>query len=183
MTLTITRTGIPDVLIVEPKVFGDDRGFFLESFNARAFHEATGVDATFVQDNHSGSAKGVLRGLHYQVVRPQGKLVRATVGAIFDVAVDLRRSSPTLGRWVGVELTAANRRQLWVPPGFAHGFVVTSEAAEVQYKTTEYWFPEHDRSLLWSDASLGIVWPVEGTPTLAAKDAAAPAFADAQLFE
>jgi dTDP-4-dehydrorhamnose 3,5-epimerase len=177
-----TPTAIADVIVLDPAVFGDARGFFFESHNARRFAELTGVDPVFVQDNHSKSAKGVLRGLHYQIRQPQGKLVRVVAGAIYDVAVDMRRSSRTFGRWVGIELSAENRRQLWVPPGFAHGFVVTSESAEVLYKTTDYWAPEHERSLAWNDPSLGIDWPLDGAPTLSAKDSAGKLMAEADLF-
>jgi len=166
-----TPTPIPDVLILEPKVFGDDRGFFYESFNAKAFEEATGLKRTFVQDNHSKSAKNVLRGLHYQIQNPQGKLVRVVQGEVFDVAVDLRKSSETFGQWVGVHLSSENKKQLWVPEGFAHGFVVLSESAEFLYKTTDYYAPEFECSLLWNDAAIGIKWPIEGDPKLAAKDA------------
>ena len=182
MPYTVTATDIPDVLILEPKVFGDARGFFFESFNARDFAQATGLDVEFVQDNHSKSAKGVLRGLHYQIQHPQGKLVRVVQGEVFDVAVDLRQSSATLGRWVGVYLSADNHRQLWVPPGFAHGFVVTSESAEFLYKTTDYWYPEHERSLLWSDPVVGVQWPVAGQPLLAAKDQAGLSLKDAPKY-
>lgn len=182
MPYTVTRTAIPEVLILEPKVFGDHRGFFFESFNQRDFQEVTGLDVHFVQDNHSKSSKGVLRGLHYQIHHPQGKLVRVTQGAVFDVAVDLRRSSLNFGKWVGVELSAANKKQLWVPPGFAHGFVVTSDSAEFLYKTTDYWYPEHERSLLWSDVTVGIQWPLDCVPQLAAKDAAAKLLKDAGVF-
>ena len=182
MPYTVTPTNLPDVLILEPKVFGDDRGFFFESFNARDFATATGLDVQFVQDNHSRSAKGVLRGLHYQIQHPQGKLVRVTQGEVFDVAVDLRRSSPTSGQWAGVVLSAQNHKQLWVPPGFAHGFVVLSDTAEFLYKTTDYWFPEHERSLLWSDPAVGINWPMQTAPQLAAKDAAALSLDKAELF-
>ena len=168
-----TPTAIPEVIILEPKVFGDDRGFFFESFNARAFEQATGLKREFVQDNHSKSAKNVLRGLHYQIQNPQGKLVRVVQGEVFDVAVDLRKSSKTFGQWVGVHLSAENKKQLWVPEGFAHGFVVLSETAEFLYKTTDYYAPEFERSLLWNDPALGIEWPFEGEPKLAAKDAAA----------
>lgn len=175
-------TAIPEVLILEPKVFADDRGFFFESFNQRDFHQITGLDVHFVQDNHSKSSKGVLRGLHYQIQHPQGKLVRVTLGAVFDVAVDLRRSSPNFGKWVGVEISAENKKQLWVPPGFAHGFVVTSDSAEFLYKTTDYWYPEHERSLLWSDTTVDIQWPMAGEPQLAAKDAAAKTLQDADVF-
>ena len=182
MPYTATKTDLPEVLILEPKVFGDDRGFFFESFNQRDFQQATGLDMNFVQDNHSKSSKGVLRGLHYQIQRPQGKLVRVTQGAVFDVAVDLRRSSPHFGKWVGVELSADNKRQVWVPPGFAHGFLVTSESAEFLYKTTDYWYPEHERSLLWCDPTVGIQWPVEGEPKLAAKDVVGKVMAEADAF-
>ena len=175
-------TELPGVIVLEPKVFGDDRGFFFESYNRRAFREATGLDPDFVQDNHSRSARNVLRGLHYQVRQPQGKLVRVTSGEVYDVAVDLRRSSPTFGRWVGLTLSAANRRMLWVPEGFAHGFVVTSDHAEFLYKTTDYYAPEHERSLLWNDPALGIAWPVEGAPLLKPRDAAAPPLASAETF-
>jgi len=183
MPFIATPTALPEVVILEPKVFGDDRGFFFESFNQRDFQQATGVDTPFVQDNHSRSAKGVLRGLHYQIQHPQGKLVRVAAGEVFDVAVDLRRSSPNFGKWVGVVLSAENKRQLWVPPGFAHGFVATSDVAEVLYKTTDYWHPEHERSLLWNDPTVAVQWPVSGTPTLAAKDAAGKLFSDADMFE
>lgn len=182
MPYTVTPTAIPEVLILEPKVFGDARGFFFESFNARDFAEATGLDVDFVQDNHSRSARGVLRGLHYQIQHAQGKLVRVTEGEVFDVAVDLRKSSPTFGKWVGVTLSADNHRQLWVPPGFAHGFVVLSAQAQFLYKTTDYWYPEHERSLLWCDPNIGIEWPVEGAPVLAAKDAAGKRLAEADAF-
>jgi len=177
-----TPTAIPDVLILEPKVFGDDRGFFFESFNARAFAQVTGLDVGFVQDNHSKSGRHVLRGLHYQIRQPQGKLVRVVAGEVFDVAVDLRRSSPTFGKWAGAQLSADNKRQLWVPPGFAHGFVVLSDTAEFLYKTTDFYAPEHERSLLWNDPALGIEWPFEGEPTLAAKDAAAQTLERAETF-
>ena len=180
--MKVTPTTIPDVLIIEPKVFGDARGFFYESFNQKAFNEATGLNATFVQDNHSRSTKSVLRGLHYQIQNPQGKLVRVTQGEVFDVAVDLRRSSPGVGKWVGVVLSADNKRQLWIPPGFAHGFVVTSESAEFLYKTTDYWYPEHERSLLWNDLVVGVEWPIEGEPQLAAKDLAGKWLAQAEVF-
>jgi dTDP-4-dehydrorhamnose 3,5-epimerase len=177
-----TPTAMPEVLIIEPQVFGDDRGFFFESYNARRFEQLTGVAASFVQDNHSKSAKNVLRGLHYQVRHPQGKLVRVLSGSIFDVVVDLRRSSPFFGRWLGIELSAANRRQLWVPPGFAHGFVVTSDSAECAYKTTDYWAPEHERSLLWNDPALAIAWPLSGAPMLSGKDSQGKLLADAEAF-
>ncbi len=175
-------TSIPEVIILEPKVFGDDRGFFFESFNAKAFSEATGLKRNFVQDNHSKSAKHVLRGLHYQIENPQGKLVRVVQGEVFDVAVDLRKSSKTFGQWVGVHLSADNKKQLWVPEGFAHGFVVLSETAEFLYKTTDYYAPEFECSLLWNDPALGIDWPFEGGPKLAAKDIAGKRFSEAALF-
>jgi dTDP-4-dehydrorhamnose 3,5-epimerase len=175
-------TDLADVLILEPKVFGDDRGFFFESFNARAFEQATGLTREFVQDNHSGSQRGVLRGLHYQLQQPQGKLVRVTAGAVYDVAVDLRRSSQTFGRWVGVHLSAENKRQLWVPEGFAHGFLVLSEFAEFLYKTTAYYAPEHERCIRWDDPTLGITWPLNGQPQLSSKDQAGLNFVDAQVF-
>jgi dTDP-4-dehydrorhamnose 3,5-epimerase len=180
--MQIQKTEIPDLLIIEPKVFGDDRGFFYESFNERRFAELTGVNPRFVQDNHSRSSRNVLRGLHYQIKQPQGKLVRVTAGEVFDVAVDMRRSSPTFGRWVGVILSAENKRQLWIPEGFAHGFVVTSESAEFLYKTTDYWVPEHERSVRWDDPAIGIQWPLEGTPQLSAKDQAGVLLADAETF-
>jgi dTDP-4-dehydrorhamnose 3,5-epimerase len=180
--MQINPTAIPDVLLVEPKVFGDERGFFFESWNRRAF-AAAGIDADFVQDNHSRSARGVLRGLHYQIRHAQGKLVRVTEGEVFDVAVDLRRASPTFGHAVGVALSAANRRMLWIPPGFAHGFVVVSASAEFLYKATDYWHPEHERTLLWSDPVLRIDWPLTGAPTLAAKDAAGRLLADADVYD
>ena len=182
MPYTVIPTAIPEVLVLEPKVFGDARGFFFESFNARDFAEATGLNVDFVQDNHSRSAKGVLRGLHYQIQHAQGKLVRVVEGEVFDVAVDLRRSSSTFGRWVGGRLSADNHCQLWVPPGFAHGFVVLSEQAQFLYKTTDYWYPEHERSLRWNDPSLGIEWPLDGQPLLAAKDAEAALLRDAEVF-
>ena len=178
----IQTTDIPGVLIIEPKVFGDDRGFFYESFNERTFKELTGVTTTFVQDNHSKSAKNVLRGLHYQIQQPQGKLVRVVAGEVFDVAVDIRKSSPTFGRWVGVILSAENKRQMWVPPGFAHGFVVTSDSAEFLYKTTDYWAPEFERAILWNDPAIGIKWPIEGSPLLSGKDQVAALLGDAEVF-
>ncbi len=180
--MNVIKTEIPDLLIIEPKVFGDERGFFFESFNARAFAEKTGVMDSFVQDNHSRSAKGVLRGLHYQIQQPQGKLVRAVEGEIYDVVVDVRRSSPTFGKWEGVTLSAENKRQLWVPVGFAHGFVVTSDYAEVLYKTTDYWAPEHERSISWNDPALAIDWPLDGEPLLSAKDKAGVPLAEAEVF-
>jgi len=168
--MKVTPTAIPDVLIIEPRVFGDARGFFYESFNQKAFNEATGTSHQFVQDNHSRSAKGVLRGLHYQVQQPQGKLVRAVRGAVFDVAVDIRKASPTFGQWVGTELSEENHRQLWVPPGFAHGFVVLSDMADFLYKTTDYYAPEHERCIAWDDPNIGIEWPLTKHPSLSAKD-------------
>ena len=183
MPFTVTPTAIPEVLVLEPKVFGDARGFFAETFNARDFAELTGLNVSFVQDNHSKSAKGVLRGLHYQIQHAQGKLVRVTQGAVFDVAVDLRKSSPTFGRWVGQLLSAENFKQLWIPPGFAHGFLVLSESAEFLYKTTDYWYPEHERSLLWNDPTVGVEWPADFEPQLAAKDAAAKSFGQTDLFD
>ncbi|MCU0768550.1 MAG: dTDP-4-dehydrorhamnose 3,5-epimerase [Burkholderiaceae bacterium] len=180
--MKVTPTALPEVLLLEPRVFGDDRGFFMESWNARTFGEATGLDVTFVQDNHSYSMRNVLRGIHYQVVRPQGKLVRVVTGSVFDVAVDLRRSSPTFGRWVGFELSAANKLQMWIPPGFGHGFVVLSEAADFLYKTTDYWVGQHDRTVRWDDPTLAIGWPLQGEPILAAKDAAAPLLDAAETF-
>ena len=182
MQLSAIATAIPDVLILEPKVFGDDRGFFFESFNAKAFAQATGCQRLFVQDNHSKSVRNVLRGLHYQIQNPQGKLVRVVQGEVFDVAVDLRKSSKSFGQWVGVHLSAENKRQFWVPEGFAHGFVVLSETAEFLYKTTDYYAPAFERSLLWSDPALGIQWPIEGEPKLAAKDAAAKRLSEADVF-
>lgn len=178
-----TRTDIPEVIILEPKVFGDDRGFFLESFNARTFETLTGQKRDFVQDNHSKSVKNVLRGLHYQIRQPQGKLVRVVQGEVFDVAVDLRKASPTFGKWVGVVLSAENKKQLWVPEGFAHGFLVLSETAEFVYKTTDFYAPEYERSLLWNDPAIGIQWPLDADPILAAKDAAAPTLETADVFE
>jgi dTDP-4-dehydrorhamnose 3,5-epimerase len=180
--MNLIKTEIPDVVILEPKVFGDDRGFFYESWNARTLANL-GINVNFVQDNHSKSQRGVLRGLHYQIQQPQGKLVRVISGEVYDVAVDLRRSSPTFGKWVGILLSAENKRIAWVPPGFAHGFCVTSATAEFLYKTTDYYSPEHERSLLWSDPALGIPWPLNGMePQLAAKDKAGVLLKDAQLF-
>jgi dTDP-4-dehydrorhamnose 3,5-epimerase len=180
--MKVTPTAIPDVLILEPQVFGDDRGFFFESFNARRFEQLTDLKVDFVQDNHSRSIKNVVRGLHYQVMHPQGKLIRVAAGAIFDVAVDLRKSSPFFGRSVTVELSAENRRQLWIPPGFAHGFVATSEHAECLYKTTDYWSPEHERTLLWNDPALGIDWPLSGPALLSAKDKLGSTLAGVEAF-
>ena len=170
--MKVTPTAIPDVLLLEPKVFGDSRGFFFESFNQRAFEAAAGCPSQFVQDNHSRSGRGVLRGLHYQVEQPQGKLVRVVAGAVFDVAADIRPGSPTFGRWVGVELTADNQQQLWIPPGLAHGFLVLSDTAEFLYKTTDYYSPAHERCILWNDPSLDIRWPLTEPPILSSKDAA-----------
>jgi dTDP-4-dehydrorhamnose 3,5-epimerase len=180
--MKLVTTAIPDLFILEPTVFGDDRGFFYESFNQKRFAELTGVTAEFVQDNHSKSARGVLRGLHYQIQHPQGKLVRATRGRVFDVAVDIRKSSPTFGQHVGVELSADNKRMLWIPPGFAHGFVVLSETAEFLYKTTDYWYPTHERSILWNDPALAIDWQLDGTPLLSGKDQQGKLWADAECF-
>ena len=182
MPCTVTPTAIADVLMLQPKVFGDSRGFFFESFNALDFAQATGLDVTFVQDNHSRSAQGVLRGLHYQLQQPQGKLVRVVRGAVFDVAVDIRRSSPTFGRWVGCELSEDNHRQLWVPPGFAHGFVVLSESADFLYKTTDYYAPAHERCIAWNDPDIGIAWPAGLAPQLSAKDQAGVLLRQAEVF-
>ncbi len=178
-----TRTTIPDVMVIEPKVFGDARGFFFESFNQKAFNEATGLDVHFVQDNHSRSAKGVLRGLHYQLQQPQGKLVRVVRGAVFDVAVDVRKSSPTFGQWVGMELSEENHKQFWVPAGFAHGFVVLSETADFLYKTTDYYAPAHERCIAWNDPDLAIAWPPGIEPQLSAKDQAGLPLAQAECFD
>jgi dTDP-4-dehydrorhamnose 3,5-epimerase len=180
MPYQVTTTPIEGVLLLEPKVFGDTRGFFFESFNSRDFEQATGVNATFVQDNHSKSAKGVLRGLHYQTRHAQGKLVRVTHGSVFDVVVDIRKNSPTFGQWFGHELSAENKQQMWIPAGLAHGFLVTSESAELLYKTTDYYYPEHERSIFWADAVLNIKWPLEDNkpPLVSPKDAAAYSFSD-----
>ncbi len=180
--MNVIPTTIPDVLIIEPKVFGDERGFFFESFNRRQFAELIGRNVDFVQDNHSRSAKNVLRGLHYQIQQPQGKLVRVVQGTVFDVAVDIRRSSPTFGQYAAVELSAENKRMLWVPEGFAHGFVVLSDTAEFLYKTTDYWAPEFERSIAWNDPAIGIQWPIQGEPSLSAKDQQAKALAEAEHF-
>jgi dTDP-4-dehydrorhamnose 3,5-epimerase len=184
MPYTVTTTPFDGVLLLEPKVFGDERGFFFESFNQRDFDQATGLSVQFVQDNHSKSSQGVLRGLHYQIQHPQGKLVRVTAGEVFDVVVDLRGSSATFGRSYGITLSADNKKQLWIPPGFAHGFLVTSESAEFLYKTTDYWYPEFERSLLWSDPALGIEWPIaQGQePVLAKKDEVALSLSLAEVF-
>ena len=180
--MNIIPTKISDVLIIEPRVFEDKRGFFYESFNEKAFEEKTGVDAHFVQDNHSRSSSHVLRGLHYQIQQPQGKLVRVVAGAIFDVVVDLRKSSPTFGQWVGSLLSAENKQQMWVPVGFAHGFCVLSEFAEVLYKTTDYYAPQHERCIIWNDPDLAIAWPLEETPIVSAKDQAGTPFKEAEMF-
>jgi dTDP-4-dehydrorhamnose 3,5-epimerase len=180
--MKVTPTTIADVLIIEPKVFGDARGFFFESFNQKAFSEATGLSETFVQDNLSRSSHNVMRGLHYQVQNPQGKLVQVMAGEIFDVAVDLRQSSPSFGRWVANTLSAANRLQHWIPPGFAHGFLVTSDSADVLYKTTGYYAPQHERTIHWNDAAVGIQWPLQGQPVLSAKDLQAGPLKIAELF-
>ncbi len=180
--MNIIKTEIPDVLIIEPKVFGDARGFFYESFNARTFAAVTGRHATFVQDNHSRSAKSVLRGLHYQIKQPQGKLVRVVSGEVFDVAVDLRKKSPTFGKWAGTTLSAENKRMLWIPEGFAHGFLVLSDSADFLYKTTDYYAPEHERCIIWNDPAVGIAWPLAGQPVLAAKDKAGKLLLEAETF-
>lgn len=179
--MIVHDTALPEVKLLEPRVFGDDRGFFLESWNAATF-AGLGIDAAFVQDNHSRSAKGVLRGLHYQIVEPQGKLVRVVAGAVFDVAVDIRRSSPNFGKWTGHELSAANKHLLWVPPGFAHGFVTLSETADFLYKCTTLYAPAHDRGIAWNDPAIGIDWPLDAVPLLSTKDAAAPLLADAEVL-
>ena len=179
--MNVTRTALPEVLVITPRIFSDDRGFFFESWNARTF-AAAGVDAAFVQDNHSRSRRGVLRGLHYQIEHPQGKLVRAVTGEVFDVVVDLRRSSPNFGRWVGVTLSAENNNMMWIPAGFAHGFLTLSETADFLYKTTDYWYPEHERTLRWNDPAIGIDWPLDGAPCVAPKDATGMALAQAELY-
>jgi dTDP-4-dehydrorhamnose 3,5-epimerase len=182
--MNVTPTSLPGVLLIEPRVFSDDRGFFFESFNARAFREATGLTVDFVQDNHSHSRRNVLRGLHYQVEQAQGKLVRAVTGEVFDVAVDLRRSSPTFGQWEGFVLSAENRRMLWVPPGFAHGFLVLSESADFLYKTTDYYAPQHERCLLWNDPAIGVQWPLadDAQPLLSAKDEVGVPLSKAEVY-
>lgn len=180
--MQVHKTDLPDVLIIEPRVFGDDRGFFYESFNQRRFEELTGANPQFVQDNHSRSARNVLRGLHYQIRQPQGKLVRVVAGEVFDVAVDMRRTSKTFGKWTGVVLSAENKRQMWVPAGFAHGFLVLSESAEFLYKTTDYYAPEHERAVRWDDPDIGIAWPLQGAPLLSAKDEAAASLGQAETF-
>jgi dTDP-4-dehydrorhamnose 3,5-epimerase len=179
--MRVTKLALPEVLLIEPRVFGDDRGFFYESWNERTFADA-GIRATFVQDNHSRSRRNVLRGLHYQIEHAQGKLVRAVAGVVYDVVVDLRRSSPNFGRALGMELTADNKRMLWIPPGFAHGFVVVSDFAEFVYKTTDFWHPEHERTLLWNDPALGIDWPLDGEPIVAPKDAAGVPLASTETY-
>jgi len=180
--MNVIATSIPDALIIEPRVFGDDRGFFFESFNQKTWLEKTGLQTAFVQHNHSRSARNVLRGLHYQIVRPQGKLVRVVSGEVFDVAVDLRRSSPTFGKWAGVHLSAENKRQFWVPAGFAHGFIVLSEYADFLYLATDFYAPEHERAIVWNDPDLDINWQVEGEPVLSAKDQQAPLFRNAEIY-
>lgn len=181
--MNIIKTGLPDVLIIEPRVFGDARGFFYESFNQRLWEEKTGIRTTFIQDNHSRSEKNVLRGLHYQIQQPQGKLVRVVRGAVFDVAVDLRKSSPAFGRWVGAELSEENKRQMWIPEGFAHGFLVLSDVAEFLYKTTDYWAPQYERAIAWNDPDLAIDWPLSDQPSLSAKDDKGLPFKEAEKFE
>ena len=180
--MQVIQTAIPEVLILVPRIFGDDRGFFYESFNLAKFNEITCLSPNFVQDNHSKSVKNVLRGLHYQIKQPQGKLVRVTSGEVFDVAVDIRKSSPTFGRWVGEILSAENKHQMWVPPGFAHGFLVLSETAEFLYKTTNYYAPENERCIAWDDVDIGIQWPLEDTPLLSVKDQQGVMFTEAELF-
>lgn len=181
--MKVTPTAIPDVLVIEPKVFGDSRGFFFESFNQKVFNDATDLNVTFVQDNHSRSAKGVLRGLHYQLQQPQGKLVHVVCGAVFDVAVDIRRSSATFGKWVGVELTEDNHKQLWVPAGFAHGFLVLSESADFLYKTTDYYAPAHERCIAWNDSTIDIKWPLVQSPSVSLKDASGQALHSTIVFD
>lgn len=180
--MNVTRTTLPGVLILEPKIFGDERGFFFESYNKKTLSDLAGIDMSFVQDNHSRSAKGVLRGLHYQIQQPQGKLVRVTAGEVFDVAVDVRKSSPSFGKWVGFNLSAENKRMAWIPPGFAHGFLVLSDYAEFLYKTTDYYAPEFERCIAWHDQALAIDWPLDAEPQLSAKDKAGIALKDAEVF-
>ncbi|GGI17890.1 dTDP-4-dehydrorhamnose 3,5-epimerase [Oxalicibacterium faecigallinarum] len=180
--MNINTLAIPDVIVIEPVVFGDDRGFFFESYNARKFNDTVGRQVVFVQDNHSCSARNVLRGLHYQIRQPQGKLVRVTSGEVFDVAVDLRRDSSTFGQWVGQVLSAQNKKQMWIPEGFAHGFLVLSDTAEFLYKTTDYWAPQFERSVMWNDPAIGIDWPINGQPVLSAKDQVGSSLADAEIF-
>jgi dTDP-4-dehydrorhamnose 3,5-epimerase len=182
MAITVTATALPEVKLIEPKVFGDARGFFLESFNAREFAEQVQAGVEFVQDNHSRSAKNVLRGMHYQIEHPQGKLVRVVAGEVFDVAVDMRRSSKNFGKWTGTVLSAESQKQLWIPPGFAHGFLVLSDSADFLYKTTDYWYPEHERCLLWNDADVAIEWPITEAPILASKDAKGQRFETAERY-
>ncbi|NOX09302.1 MAG: dTDP-4-dehydrorhamnose 3,5-epimerase [Gammaproteobacteria bacterium] len=181
--MNVIKTKIPDVMILEPAVYGDERGFFFESFNAQSFQQATGLSHQFVQDNHSRSTKNVLRGLHYQIKQPQGKLVRVVQGEVFDVAVDIRRSSPTFGQWVGEHLSAENKKMFWVPPGFAHGFVVLTETAEFLYKTTDYYAPEHERCIIWNDPDINIEWPVEQAPALSDKDQSGGRLKTVEVFE
>ena len=180
--MNVVHMAIPDVLLIEPKIFGDDRGFFFESFNEQQFSAAVGKPVTFVQDNHSKSARGVLRGLHYQIQQAQGKLVRVIAGEVFDVAVDIRKNSPTFGHWVGAVLSAANNLQMWIPEGFAHGFVVTSDSAEFLYKTTDYWAPQYERCIAWNDPALGIKWPLDTPPVLSAKDQKGLSLMNAEVF-
>lgn len=180
--MKVTKTAIPEVLLIEPTVFGDERGFFYESYNERAWQEETGLTTRFVQDNHSRSVKGVLRGIHYQIKQSQGKLVRVVLGEVFDVAVDLRKSSPTFGQWVGEVLSAENKRSLWVPEGFGHGFLVTSDAAEFLYRTTDFYAPEHERCIQWNDPDLAVQWPLDGTPQLSGKDEQGTLFKDAEVY-
>ncbi len=180
--MKVSSLAIPEVLLIEPTVYGDERGFFFESFNQARFNEAVGAEVSFVQDNHSKSTKGVLRGLHYQIKQAQGKLVRVVEGEVFDVSVDMRRSSPTFGQWVGEILSANNRRQLYIPPGFAHGFVVLSETAQFLYKTTDFYSPQYERAIIWNDPTVNVAWPIETAPTLSSKDAQAPSMKDAELF-
>jgi len=181
--MKIIATDIPDVLVIEPRVFGDDRGFFYESFNQKVWEEKTGLRMTFVQDNHSRSKRNVLRGLHYQIKQPQGKLMRVIAGEVFDVAVDIRKSSPTFGRWVGFTLSAENKRIMWIPEGFAHGFLVLSDFAEFLYKTTDYWAPEYERTIIWNDSDLGIRWPLKVPPVLSSKDCDGSGFKSAECFD
>jgi dTDP-4-dehydrorhamnose 3,5-epimerase len=180
--MNVIKTNLPEVLVFEPRIFGDDRGFFYESFNAKKFAELSGIETAFVQDNHSLSAKNVLRGLHYQIRQPQGKLVRVVAGKVFDVAVDIRRSSPHFGQWTGVSLSAENKRQMWIPAGFAHGFIVLSDSAEFLYKTTDYWSPEYERCLQWDDPAIGIQWPLSGDPVMSSKDQQGKSLADAEVY-
>lgn len=180
--MNVIATAIPEVLIIEPRVFGDDRGFFLESYNQKVWQQKTGLSRPFVQDNHSRSTKGVLRGIHYQIMNPQGKLVRVVSGEVFDVAVDLRKSSPTFGRWVGEILSGENKRQIWIPEGFGHAFMVLSESADFLYKTTDFYAPEHERCIIWNDPQIGVAWPSGIEPRLSAKDAAGVLFSEAEVY-